>query len=85
MFCETVAAGLLGMAGPMMATWLVALFGGVNVGEIKPQFFMSNFRFVRLLFPTLDRAGWADSGRDPQPGQKPTLEKNPAAQNKKEQ
>ncbi len=40
MICETVAAGLLGMAGPMLATWLVALFGGVHVDGIRPLFFL---------------------------------------------
>ena len=30
LICETVAAGLLGMAGPMLATWLVARFGRGN-------------------------------------------------------
>ncbi|MEW6335140.1 MAG: MFS transporter, partial [Thermodesulfobacteriota bacterium] len=39
MICETVAAGLLGMAGPMAATWLVSLGGGVNVDGIRPLFF----------------------------------------------
>jgi MFS family permease len=39
MICETVAAGLLGMAGPMLAAWLVILFGGVNIGGIRPLFF----------------------------------------------
>ncbi len=39
LICETVAAGLLGMAGPMLATWLVALSGGVTVGGIRPLFF----------------------------------------------
>jgi MFS family permease len=39
LICETVAAGLLGMAGPMLATWLVAVSGGVNVGGIRPLFF----------------------------------------------
>ncbi len=39
MICETVAAGLLGMAGPMIATWLVTLFGGVNASGIRPLFF----------------------------------------------
>ena len=39
MICETVAAGLLGMAGPMLATWLVAVYGGVNVDGIRPLFF----------------------------------------------
>ncbi len=39
LICETVAAGLLGMAGPMLATWLVTRFGGVNIGGIRPLFF----------------------------------------------
>jgi MFS family permease len=38
MICEAVAAGLLGMAGPMLATWLVAHFGGVNIEGIRPLF-----------------------------------------------
>ena len=39
MICETVAAGLLGMAGPMLGAWLVTIFGGVNAGGIRPLFF----------------------------------------------
>jgi MFS family permease len=39
--CETVAAGLLGMAGPMIGAWLVTLFGGVNTRGIRPLFFLS--------------------------------------------
>jgi MFS family permease len=39
--CETVAAGLLGMAGPMVGAWLVILFGGVNASGIRPLFFVS--------------------------------------------
>jgi MFS family permease len=39
--CETVAAGLLGMAGPMIGAWLVTLFGGVNTSGIRPLFFLS--------------------------------------------
>ncbi|MFZ4438954.1 MAG: MFS transporter [Syntrophales bacterium] len=39
LICETVAAGLLGMAGPMLATWLVTLYGGVNTAGIRPLFF----------------------------------------------
>jgi len=34
--CETVAAGLLGMAGPMLGAWLVSNFGGVTVTGIRP-------------------------------------------------
>jgi MFS family permease len=39
--CETVAAGLLGMAGPMLGAWLVTTFGGVNASGIRPLFFFS--------------------------------------------
>ena len=39
LICETVAAGLLGMVGPMVATWMVSISGGVNVGGIRPLFF----------------------------------------------
>ncbi len=39
MICETVAAGLLGMAGPMIGAWLVTLFGGANASGIRPLFF----------------------------------------------
>jgi MFS family permease len=39
LICETVAAGILGMAGPMLATLLVTQSGGVNVGGIRPLFF----------------------------------------------
>jgi MFS family permease len=39
MICETVTAGLLGMAGPVLATWLVTRFGGVNPAGIRPLFF----------------------------------------------
>jgi len=39
--CETVAAGLLGMVGPMIGAWLVTIFGGVNAKGIRPVFFFS--------------------------------------------
>jgi len=39
MICETVTAGLLGMAGPIIGTWLVSQFGGVNPAGIRPLFF----------------------------------------------
>ncbi len=38
LICETAAAGLLGVAGPMLATWLVTMCGGVTVGGIRPLF-----------------------------------------------
>jgi len=40
-FCETLAAGLLGMAGPMLGAVLVTSFGGVSVSGIRPLFFIS--------------------------------------------
>lgn len=40
MFCETVAAGLLGMAGPILGAWLVTSFGGVNTDGIRPLFYI---------------------------------------------
>lgn len=40
MFCETVASGLLGMAGPILGAWLVAYYGGVNTDGIRPLFFI---------------------------------------------
>jgi MFS family permease len=39
--CETSAAGLLGMAGPMIGAWLVTLSGGVSASGIRPLFFLS--------------------------------------------
>jgi MFS family permease len=39
--CETVAAGLLGMAGPMLGAWLVTIFGGINASGIRPLFSFS--------------------------------------------
>jgi len=39
--CETLAAGLLGMAGPMLGALLVTAFGGVNTSGIRPLFFIA--------------------------------------------
>src|SRR5512137_934963 len=48
--CETVAAGLLGMAGPMLGTWLVTVFGGVNASGIRPLFFFGLISTIGTLF-----------------------------------
>ncbi|MFC2038902.1 MFS transporter [Chloroflexota bacterium] len=39
--CETLAAGLLGMAGPMIGAWLVTGFGGVSINGIRPLFYIA--------------------------------------------
>lgn len=48
--CETVAAGLLGMAGPMLAAWVVMSFGGVNREGIRPLFFIALAISIGTLF-----------------------------------
>ena len=45
MICETVAAGLLGMAGPMIGAWIVASFGGVNTEGIG-HYSLSHYRLA---------------------------------------
>lgn len=39
--CETAAAGILGMAGPILGAWLVSSFGGTDIEGIRPLFFIS--------------------------------------------
>jgi len=39
--CETLALGLMGMAGPLLGALLVTTFGGLNVTGIRPLFFVS--------------------------------------------
>lgn len=52
-FCETVAAGLLGMAGPMIGAWLVTSFGGVSVSGIRPIFFLALIGIIGAFFLVL--------------------------------
>jgi MFS family permease len=39
LICETVTAGLLGMAGPMLATLFIARSGGISAVSIRPLFY----------------------------------------------
>ena len=59
--CETVAAGLLGMAGPMLGAWLVTIFGGVNASGIRPLFFFSSIitviTFIIILTQLSNKKG----------------------------
>lgn len=60
--CETMAAGLLGVAGPMIAAFLVAKLGGVNVTGIRPLFFvafsLSSLSFI-IIWTQLSKRKWA--------------------------
>ena len=57
--CETFAAGLLGMAAPMIGALLVKKFGGVTVEGIRPLFFITfagtvgAFIFMFISLPDL--------------------------------
>ncbi len=66
MICETVAAGLLGMAGPMIGTWIVTAFGGVSVQGIRPIFYagfvITLVTFVIVLTEMSDRR-WMKASR----------------------
>ncbi len=60
--CETVAAGLLGMAGPMLGAWLVSTFGGVNSGGIRPLFFVAlsvSICTFMVVFTQLSNRKWS--------------------------
>ena len=57
--CETIAAGVLGIAAPMVGAVLIELFGGVNVGGIRPLLFVafavSAFTFVLVWVKLSDK------------------------------
>jgi len=61
--CETLAAGVLGMLAPLVGVALVAQFGGVNVGGIRPLFFVAlagtigTFFMIYFLLPN---CRWSD-------------------------
>ena len=61
MLCETAAAGLLGIAGPMVAAFLLAQFGGVNAANIRPLFYvvliMTSLSFI-LVWTQLSDQKW---------------------------
>ena len=59
--CETLALGLMGMAGPMLGALLVTTFGGLNVSGIRPLFFISLVGTVGsfvFLFTQLSDRRW---------------------------
>jgi MFS family permease len=48
--CETLAVGLMGIAGPMLGALLVTRFGGINVSSIRPLFFISLVGTIATFF-----------------------------------
>jgi MFS family permease len=66
--CETVAAGLLGMIGPMIGAWLVTMFGGVSAGGIRPLFFFSLLVTVitfSVIWTQLSDTRWSSASGAP--------------------
>jgi MFS family permease len=67
LFCETIAAGLVGMVGPILAAWLVTSLGGVSLDTIRPLFFLALLctagSFILVLKSLSDRrwSGGAES------------------------
>lgn len=63
--CETVAAGLLGIAAPMLGALLVRQFGGADVGGIRPIFFVclaGTLATFLLIFGKLSDRKWGARG-----------------------
>ncbi len=66
--CETAAAGLLGMAGPVLGAALVSYSGGINVAGVRPLFFVAFFVTLGTLFFVFTQlAGrrWKTAGKAP--------------------
>lgn len=70
MLCESVAAGFLGMLGPMISAWILVNLLGVqgtpeNAEDIRPLFFISAFISIVSLFVVYFKLsktrGFADS------------------------
>jgi MFS family permease len=67
--CETVAAGLLGMVGPLLAAWLVMNLGGVGLAGIRPLFFVTlaiSIGSLILVYTQLSNQKWNHVHRTPQ-------------------
>ncbi len=65
LLCETVAAGLLGVLGPMLAAWLVTRFGGVTTAGIRPLFyagFLVSLGTFAIVLTQLSDCTWARGG-----------------------
>ena len=63
--CETSAAGVLGLVGPVLGALLVTTFGGVNVSGIRPLFFISFIGMIIafiLILTQLSNRRWGSLG-----------------------
>jgi len=63
--CETVAAGILGIAAPMLGAFLVGQFGGTDVGGIRIVFFVcltGTIATFFLIFAKLSNRQWGSRG-----------------------
>jgi len=63
--CETVAAGLLGIAAPLLGAFLVRRFGGADVSGIRPVFFVclaGTLVTFFLIFGKLSNRKWGVRG-----------------------
>ena len=63
--CETLAAGLLGVAGPMIGALVVSSFGGVNINGIRPLFYISLAGTVAtfiLVYTQISDKRWGANG-----------------------
>lgn len=63
--CETVAAGVLGIAAPMLGAFLVRQFGGADVGGIRIVFFVclaGTLATFFLIFAKLSNRKWGSRG-----------------------
>ncbi len=61
--CETLAAGLMSMGGPLLGALLVARFGGVTVTGIRPLFFLAlagTLVTFGLIYFQLSERNWAN-------------------------
>jgi len=53
--CETLAAGVLGIAAPMIGAFLITAFGGVNVSGIRPLFLVALAGTIGTFFLILSQ------------------------------
>jgi MFS family permease len=66
--CETVGAGLLGMAGPVLGASLVSFSGGINVAGVRPLFFVAfivTLGTLSFVFTQLSGRRWKTAGKAP--------------------